>query len=131
MKKCEMRDKKWEIKNVRCEIGNDEPAILLDWKRHRQASTDSLMWFYGSNAWAFKVLLWRVCLRAKSEISAQISEEEITFLDTVVYKGERFQNESILDIKTYFKPTETFQYTHYSSCHPPGVMRGFIKGGDS
>ena len=28
----------------------------------------------------------------------------------------------------YFKPTETFQYTHFSSCHPPGVRKGFIKG---
>ena len=26
------------------------------------------------------------------------------------------------------KPTETFQYTHYTSSHPPGVKRGFIKG---
>ena len=24
--------------------------------------------------------------------------------------------------------TETFQYTHFTSCHPPGVKRGFIKG---
>jgi len=45
-----------------------------------------------------------------------------------VYKGERFQNKSILDVKTHYKPTETFQYTHYSSCHPPDVKRGFIKG---
>ena len=22
----------------------------------------------------------------------------------------------------------TFQYTHFSSCHPPGVKKGFIKG---
>jgi len=28
----------------------------------------------------------------------------------------------------HFKPTETFQYTLFSSCHPPGVKRGFIKG---
>ena len=27
-----------------------------------------------------------------------------------------------------YKPTETFQYTHFTSCHPPGVKRGFIKG---
>ena len=32
------------------------------------------------------------------------------------------------DIKTHYKPTETFQYTHFTSCHPPGVKRGFIKG---
>jgi len=44
-----------------------------------------------------------------------------------VYKGERFQNDAILDVKTHYKPTETFQYTHYSF-HPPGVKRGFIKG---
>ena len=28
----------------------------------------------------------------------------------------------------HYKPTETFQYTHFTSCHPPGVKRGFIKG---
>ena len=59
---------------------------------------------------------------------AKILEEEITFFDTVVYKGDRFQQESILDIKTHYKPTETFQYTHFTSCHHPGVRAGFIKG---
>ena len=34
----------------------------------------------------------------------------------------------ILDIRAHFKPTETFQYTHFSSCHPQGVRKGFIKG---
>ena len=31
-------------------------------------------------------------------------------------------------IHTYYKPTETFQYTHYISSHPLGVKRGFTKG---
>ena len=62
------------------------------------------------------------------KFTAEISENEIIFLDTVVFKGERFIKESILDIKTHYKPTETFQYTHFTSCHPPGVKRGFIKG---
>ena len=62
------------------------------------------------------------------KFTAEISENEITFLDTVVFKGERLKNESILDIKTHHKPTETFQYTHFNSCHPPGVKNGFIKG---
>ena len=35
---------------------------------------------------------------------------------------------SILDIKTHLKPTETFQYTHFSSSHPSGVKKGFVKG---
>ena len=34
----------------------------------------------------------------------------------------------ILDSQTHFKPTETFQYTHFSSCHPFFMERGFIKG---
>ena len=62
------------------------------------------------------------------KFTAEISDTEITFLDTNVFKGERFANESLLDVKTHFKPTETFQYTHFSSCHPPGVKKGFIKG---
>ena len=62
------------------------------------------------------------------KFTAEVSENEITFLDTVVFKGERFIEKSILDIKTHYKPTETFQYTHFSSCHPAGVKRGFIKG---
>jgi len=62
------------------------------------------------------------------KFTAEISESKITFLDTVVFKGERFIEKSILDIKTHYKPAKTFQYTHFTSCHPPGVKRGFIKG---
>ena len=61
------------------------------------------------------------------KFTAEISETETSFLDTVVYKGNRFVTELVLDIRTHYKATETFQYTHFSSCHPPGVKRGFIK----
>ena len=30
--------------------------------------------------------------------------------------------------KTHFKPTETFQYIHFPSCHPLSVKKGFVKG---
>ena len=62
------------------------------------------------------------------KFTADISQKEINFLDTTVFKGERFNKESILDIRTHFKATETFQYMHFSSCHAPGVAKGFIKG---
>ena len=62
------------------------------------------------------------------KFTAEISEIKTTFLDTIIYKGDRFRNDSILDIRTHYKPTETFQYTHFNSCHPLGVKRGFIKG---
>ena len=58
----------------------------------------------------------------------EMSETEITFLDTKVYKGVRFDKEAILDVQTHYKPTETFQYTNFYSCHLPGVKKGFIKG---
>ena len=47
------------------------------------------------------------------KFTADISDKEIIFLDTCIYKGARFEKESILDTRTYFKPTETFQYTQY------------------
>ena len=40
----------------------------------------------------------------------------------------RLQKDAVLDVRTHFKPTETFQYTHFSSSHPPRVKKGFIKG---
>lgn len=44
-------------------------------------------------------------------------------MDTTVYKGERIENENILDVRTHFKPTDTFQYSHFTSCLPPGVKK--------
>ena len=38
------------------------------------------------------------------------------------------KKEAILDVRTHFKPTETFQYTNFYLCHPPGVTKGFIRG---
>ena len=35
------------------------------------------------------------------KFTAEISDTEITFLDTCVYKGERFKEESILDVRTH------------------------------
>ena len=44
------------------------------------------------------------------------------------FKGVRFDKESILDVQTHYKPTETFQFTNFYSCHPLGVKKGFIRG---
>ena len=43
------------------------------------------------------------------KVTPEISATETVFLDTIVYKGTRFKDQSILDVKTHFKPTETFQ----------------------
>ena len=62
------------------------------------------------------------------KFTAETSDTETVFLDTVVYKGTRFKEKSILDAKTHFKQTETFLHTHFTSCHPPNVKKGFVKG---
>ena len=50
------------------------------------------------------------------KVRAEISDTETTFLDTSVYKSERFTNESVLDIlvHTHYKPTETYFNTYIS-----------------
>ena len=47
------------------------------------------------------------------KFTAEVSEAEITFLNTNLYKGD--------------KPTENFQYTNFYSCRSAGVTKGFIK----
>ena len=47
------------------------------------------------------------------KFTAEISDTETVFLDTTAYKGTRFRDQSILDVKTHFKPTETYN-THIS-----------------
>ena len=57
-----------------------------------------------------------------------MSSERTVFFDTEVFKGPRLSSLRILDSQTHFKPTETFQYTHFSSFHPFNTKKGFNKG---
>ena len=43
-------------------------------------------------------------------------------------KGPRLSTLRILDSQIHFKPTETFQYTHFSSYQPFITKKGFIEG---
>ena len=58
----------------------------------------------------------------------EISKDSITFLDTTLYKGPRFEQHGILDIKTYIKPTENYQYLKRNSSHASSVFKGFLMG---
>ena len=60
-------------------------------------------------------------------IKFETFDTKTAFLDTVVYKGTRFKEKSILDAKTHFKQTETFLHTHFTSCHPPSVKKDLSK----
>ena len=45
----------------------------------------------------------------------EISDTELTFLDVTAYKGDRFQETNILDIKTHIKATNKQLYVHATS----------------
>ena len=62
------------------------------------------------------------------KFTCEMSSEHAVFLDTEVFKGPRLPSLGILDSQIHFKPTETFQYTRFSSCHPFNTKKGFIKG---
>ncbi len=56
------------------------------------------------------------------------SKTSVDFLDITIYKGKRFQEQQILDIKPFFKKTNKFQYLQYNSAHPRQTFRSLIKG---
>ena len=62
------------------------------------------------------------------KFTCEMSSERAVFLDTEVFRGLRLSSLGILDSQTHFKPNETFQYTHFSSCHPFNTKKGFSKG---
>lgn len=51
----------------------------------------------------------------------------VNFLDTTVYKGPLFKETQTLDIKVYFKETDTHALLFKSSFHPKHTYRGLVK----
>lgn len=57
-----------------------------------------------------------------------LSESSLEFLDITIYKGERFLRSNILDLKTFQKAQNLYQYLHYTSCHPESAYKGVVIG---
>ena len=110
---------------VETEIINKSKIKPLEWKRY----IDDVFSLWDTNREEIdQFILEGNRHHPTIKFTAEISEEKTNFLDTTIFKGERFHEDSIFDIRTHFKLTETFQYTHFSYCHAPGVKKGFIKG---
>ncbi|VDH94276.1 Hypothetical predicted protein [Mytilus galloprovincialis] len=58
----------------------------------------------------------------------ECNKQSIKFLDLEIFKGERFKNAGVLDLKCFIKKTEKFQYLHKNSNHPISNFKSFIKG---
>lgn len=56
------------------------------------------------------------------------SLSSVCYLDLELYKGNRFEETGILDIRPHYKSTNTYQYLDINSAHPPSVHRGIVKG---
>ena len=95
---------------------------------HGRFRDDDFMIFEGSTDEA--VQFFTICnnYHPLLKFTYEISESNMTFLDTQVYKGDGFQKSGTLDIKSFIKPTNTFQYLHRTSAHSKSVFKGFIKG---
>ena len=74
---------------------------------------------------------WKGFFKAEDMECDILADTETVFLDTVVYKGTRCNEKSILDLKTHFKKTITFQYKHFTSCHQPSVKKSLVKPWES
>ena len=57
-----------------------------------------------------------------------IDARRINYLDVDIYKGPRFDETGRLDTRTHIKETNSFQYVHASSKHPPRSSRGLKSG---
>lgn len=61
------------------------------------------------------------------KVEPLISEKEVNFLDTNIFKGPNFLETGKLDSKVYFKPTDTHSLLHRNSFHPKHVFTGILK----
>jgi hypothetical protein len=113
------------IHELEIELINKAGNNMMSFMRYR----DDLFWYWlGSITELEKYMTMANQFHPTLKFTYEYSTQGVTFLDTELYKGQRFEEEGILDIRTHTKPTNTFQYLHRTSCHPNSVFKGFIKG---
>ena len=106
-------------------MGNLEPTLreaggdhILLWKRFID---DIFVIWMGTEQQFLEFMDKLNSIHTSIKFTYECSENEITFLDVTLYKGERFKETLILDIKTHIKPTNKQLYVHASSYHPPNT----------
>ena len=61
------------------------------------------------------------------KLKSSTSHTTVDFLDTTTYKGEQFETTNKLDIKVFFKETDTHALLHKTSHHPKHTYAGLLK----
>ena len=109
---------------VETEIINKSSKKPREWKRY----IDHVLSLWDTNREEINLFILEANRHHPTiKFTSEISEKETNFLDATVFKGEIFNKDHVFDIRTHFKPTETFQHTHFSPCHARSVRKGFIK----
>ena len=60
--------------------------------------------------------------------TANISTQSCDFLDLTIYKSPEFLKTGKLSTVIYYKPTNTFSFTHGSSFMPHSIFKGIAIG---
>ncbi len=60
------------------------------------------------------------------KVKYEPKDSSSNFLDTTTYKGPGFPDQRTLDIKVFFKPTDTHALLHKKSHHPSHTFRGIL-----
>ena len=113
-------------------MGNLEPKLqavgkdnILTWKRF----IDDIFIVWTGTGEEFSTFMDTInTLHHSIKFTHECSETQITVLDITLYKGARFQENGILDIKTHIKPTNKQLYVHASSYHPPCTGKSIAIG---
>lgn len=61
------------------------------------------------------------------QLKVEVDQNSINFLDTTVFRGPKFNRKRRLDIKVFFKPTDTHALLQRNSHHPKHTFRGIVK----
>ena len=61
------------------------------------------------------------------QLTAVLSQNSIDFLDTTTYKGPHFKDTNRLDVKVFFKETDSHSLLYRTSFHPRHTFKGLVK----
>ena len=111
-------------------MGNLEEQLLSEgsdkillWKRF----IDDIFVIWNGSEAEFKSYMETInALHSTIKFTHECSAHEITFLDVTLYKGSRFLQNGILDVKTHIKPTNKQLYVHRTSYYPPKTGKSIM-----
>ena len=96
------------------QILNESAQKPLAWKR----CIDDIISFWHTNRYVVEMFIEQANKHHSTiKFTAEISCTDATILDTTIYKRQRLNIESVLNMRSHFKPT---QYTFFYNVSPTG-----------